>query len=140
MFVIDQNKTRTSTICQDLRVLFWSTKNKIYCEKILLITPVDQKIALPFYVMLILHLVICKDLRVLFWSTKNKIYCEKILPITLHSGIKPSCIGTFRIYVIREKKPPNSATPNMVDSKETNWEKIWDKLHALFGGFFCLIT
>jgi hypothetical protein len=38
MFVIDQNKTRTSTICQDLRVLFWLTTNKIYCEKILGIT------------------------------------------------------------------------------------------------------
>ena len=38
MFVVDQNKTRTSTICQDVRVLFWSTTNKIYWEKILSIT------------------------------------------------------------------------------------------------------
>ena len=59
MFLVNQNKTRKSWHIVDVRVLFWSTKNKIYCEKILLITPVDQKIALPFYVMLILHLVIC---------------------------------------------------------------------------------
>ena len=59
MFEVNQNKTRTSTICQDLRVLFWLTKNKIYCEKILPITLLIMKISLPFYVMLILHLVIC---------------------------------------------------------------------------------
>ena len=43
LFVIDQNKTRTSTICQDVRVLFWSTTNKIYWEIILLITLLTKK-------------------------------------------------------------------------------------------------
>ena len=42
----------------DVRVLFWSITNKIYWEKILPITLLIMKISLPFYVMLILHLVI----------------------------------------------------------------------------------
>ena len=58
MFVVNQNKTRKSWHIVHVRVLFLSTRNKIYWGKILGITLLTQKIALPFYVMLILHLVI----------------------------------------------------------------------------------
>ena len=63
MFAVNQNKTRKSWHIVDVRVLFWSITNMTYWEKILGITLLTQKIALPFYVMLILHLVIYHN----FW-------------------------------------------------------------------------
>ena len=80
----------------DVRVLFWSITNKIYWEKILPITLLIMKISLPFYVMLILHLVslsytksICKD------------FLKKILVFQLKLYTLPSSETSTTIVTVR---------------------------------------